>query len=271
MNPVFQNINFNNFANNDIDFISMINSPIRVKSHLHPLVYCFTKIRGKFIVSGNHPSWNCNMCNNEFSIDVPSFYCTFCDYDLCAKCFGNNKINDVKFYKHNPNQNMAIQNLNNAETYKWQIQLPCHIHGLVLIEKVNKNFMWSCNLCQTKCGSNLLFFYCSLCDFYLCQKCAKNQNGNNNNNINNNNKSISFLFKYKSKEISANIPYGTPFCDGIKYIALDNQLFLSDYDFYYNGFKISKFDKRKVEEIFNPNQINTVIVQGNYSNNQIFG
>ena len=43
----------------------------------------------------NHPlkiirrhlcGWLCNSCGVEGTKDIPSYHCTFCDYDLCINC-----------------------------------------------------------------------------------------------------------------------------------------------------------------------------------------
>ena len=52
------------------------NSYILLPSHKHKL-----KIIRRFI-----SNWFCNECMKEYSINVPSYCCTLCDYDICYYC-----------------------------------------------------------------------------------------------------------------------------------------------------------------------------------------
>jgi hypothetical protein len=72
--------------------ISLINIPILIKNHEHPLLFCITKRTGE---------WLCNKCHSNFKCDIPSFYCTYCNYDLCQKCLGKKKLNQIKKYNEN--------------------------------------------------------------------------------------------------------------------------------------------------------------------------
>ena len=70
---------------------TIIDSSVLIKSiHAHPLIQCITKKRPIFCWS-----WTCNKCDQRFEYSEPSFYCTFCDYDLCQKCFAEYKVNDI--------------------------------------------------------------------------------------------------------------------------------------------------------------------------------
>ena len=40
--------------------------------------------------------WRCNLCKKVYNNDVPTYYCTKCDYDVCKKCM--KKISDEKKY-----------------------------------------------------------------------------------------------------------------------------------------------------------------------------
>ena len=67
---------------NKLNILSLINLPIVVPYHSqHPLISCFTPVRAE-----NSPGWKCNVCNFKNSFNVPTFYCTACDFDLCQKC-----------------------------------------------------------------------------------------------------------------------------------------------------------------------------------------
>ena len=80
MNPNNGPININ-MKNNRNSLISKINNSIMVPKHPHPLYSCFTPER-----SQQSQFWTCNNCFCKYTFQVPSFYCTACDYDMCQKC-----------------------------------------------------------------------------------------------------------------------------------------------------------------------------------------
>ena len=68
----------NNNPNYNNDIYSFINCLILINAHNHPLKLCYPLERKNY---GN--GWTCNKCFCNFSYEYPSFYCTFCDFDLC--------------------------------------------------------------------------------------------------------------------------------------------------------------------------------------------
>ena len=154
----------NNDINNDI--ISLLNFPILIKTHEHPLILCSTK---------RAEGWSCDVCSSSFKSYQPSFYCTFCDYDLCKNCLGNLRINEIKKYK------VYLSNFRNVKSFpktifNWQIQFPKHIHLLSSIKKTN-NCCWFCDDCKKEYNNNFFSYYCSLCDYDICEECYnKNKN-----------------------------------------------------------------------------------------------
>ena len=160
----------------DYPFLSYINQSIKIDYHEHPLIFCTTPERCK-----QGSSWTCNKCFLNYSYDTPSFYCTFCDFDLCQNCLSKYKLNQINLYEKNINSNIPQKSNNN---FQWQKMSPHHIHLLTLIQKRNKNFSWKCDICSHNYGNINLSFYCSLCDYYICPNCFL-INSNSNNNINN--------------------------------------------------------------------------------------
>ena len=57
------------------------NYVINYREHKHRLVYCRTKR-----TSNNISVWNCDKCKKSFNEKKWTFYCTKCDFDLCANC-----------------------------------------------------------------------------------------------------------------------------------------------------------------------------------------
>ena len=130
--------------------------------HNHPLIYCR---------SSRHTNdlnfWCCNECKLNFTNRIWSFYCTYCDFDLCLICAK----------KHVPEDDL----LNGCG-----IKINEHEHTLIYLIS-NKN--WNCNICSTSYNLNNAKFYCSICDFNLCNNCkVKINNENKNLYLNSNSK-----------------------------------------------------------------------------------
>ena len=103
---------------------------------------------------------------------------------MCESCLLNNKLSDKKLYNYNSN---LFNNINNSlQPFQWTILFPCHNHYLTLIKKINENYCWTCDFCEQTYGNNESFYYCSLCNFHLCQNCVIRWKSKNmlNNNIN---------------------------------------------------------------------------------------
>ena len=129
------NINFES-----MNLIEFINLSILINNHPHPLLYCNTLDRSNF-----GTNWTCNVCFLNYTYDHPSFYCTFCDYDMCKNCIGNLKINDIKFYDFCKNKsNIHFPSNGN---FKWATKYNNHEHFLTKIKRKNDKFSWFCNLC----------------------------------------------------------------------------------------------------------------------------
>ena len=120
-------------------------------------------------------------CGGVYDYTRPTFYCIFCDADMCEKCLLQHKLSDIILYDYRFN---AFNDFQPDKTYDWQTKFPFHYHSLTLILKFNKNFFWICNSCGKNYGNNESLYYCSLCNFHLCKNCAFQ--GVNSNNMQNN-------------------------------------------------------------------------------------
>ena len=174
-----QNQNFNimnNSLNNQNSLLSLINSSVLVPEHSHPLIYCNTIDRGNI-----GTTWRCNLCGGVSDYTGPSFYCMFCEVDMCEKCLLKHKLSDIILYDYRYN---TFNDFQPDKTFDWQTKFPFHNHSLTLILKFNKNFFWICNSCGKNYGNNESLYYCSLCNFHLCKNCVFQ--GVNSNNMQNN-------------------------------------------------------------------------------------
>ena len=169
-------MNFNNNTdNNKMSLLSLLNSSILVQNHAHPLIYCYTLDRAKF-----GKSWRCNKCGSNYLHDKPSFYCVFCDFDVCELCIFQLKLCDIILYDYN--YNLFNQTPNNQnQIFNWQMSFNFHNHLLTLIKKTNYNYKWGCNGCNQIYNNSESFYYCNLCNFHLCPYCMNKWKNNNNN------------------------------------------------------------------------------------------
>ena len=151
----------------DYDITLFINYPILVDAHEHPLLLCTCQRSSDF-----DNDWDCNECDSSFSLNTPSFYCTYCDFDLCKECLGNYKLNQVKplneYLIDYENQLNDLDEL----SFPWQMKFPIHPHSLSLIKKINNKSKWKCQICGKFYKKNIdVLYYCSLCDYNICYRC----------------------------------------------------------------------------------------------------
>ena len=162
--------------------ISRINSSIMIKFHQHPLYSCFSPLR-----ANSSQFWTCNLCGSKYNYTVPSFYCTACDYDLCQKCLIQCQLYEIIMYDYSKNEFLNFTMTQNDGNYN----LSVHNHRLALIKieiyDPNNKYYIHCKACKGNIKNTDQFYYCSLCNFYLCEKCFIPDQNNNNNNQNFNN------------------------------------------------------------------------------------
>ena len=116
--------------------------------HFHYLTKCITGRLGYF----------CDCCSKLSNLS--SYYCSVCDFDLC----GENCIN-IYEDKNNKNPNSSWPD---------SIKSPSHNHPLILIKEfINRRTnKYKCYSCLKKLYLNERVFYCTQCDFILCQRCS---------------------------------------------------------------------------------------------------
>ena len=183
--------NNNNKRPNKYLLINKIRDPIIIDFHAHPLYCCFTIERRAF-----SEFWTCKNCGNNYSFDIPSFYCTYCDYDLCQNCLMGLPLGKIKFADEKCNFKVYVNK--NHPNYRPNF----HQHPLALV-KLEEYFYNDKNIIRCKrvpgfdnngkkIGNEEIqlnkdsFYLCSLCNYYICKDCFQNCNQNFNNKINNN-------------------------------------------------------------------------------------
>ena len=167
-NPSLNEINFNDRSN----ILSLINLPIVVPYHdNHPLINCKTPGRYK----GNN-YWKCNNCSTNYTYNVPTFYCTACDFDLCQKCLLSLNAFMIAIYNYSKSNIYMNQQFKNVEYYKKNL----HIHPIVRIlrEPTYTEVPLKCNMCLKDIQRDEEFYFCSLCNYCICMNCYGMNNVN---------------------------------------------------------------------------------------------
>ena len=147
----------------DNKLLLIINKPIKIDIHNHPLIFCLTPERAK---CGS--SWICNKCLSSYNYENASFYCISCDFDVCENCLANYKLNEVNLYNFNNN---LINSPNLDNNFKWLTKLPLHAHFLTLVKRKSYNYSWKCENCSKAYNEKDSSYYCSLCDYNICKNC----------------------------------------------------------------------------------------------------
>ena len=150
--------------------------PILIPHHPHPLIHCYHEKEKEF--SCNNPDCKKN--------EGDSFRCTFCNYDICDKCFEEIELYKIIFYDEK-----KVKNKNPPSTGQdfgglgWK-NFSYHQHAMPTI--VKKELIWCCSNCEKlyKTSNDIQneeakdyivcdkYYYCSLCNYSLCLDCAKN-------------------------------------------------------------------------------------------------
>lgn len=132
-----------------------INTPLHPYSN-HNLFLCETE---RFFGDG----YLCNRCRKEFKNTIPSYYCTRCDFDICDNCI-KEKIME---------ENSKIGEYDNEGDF-WQFKSQYHIHPLTYLTLKN-DLLWTCDKCKLEIDNDDFFYFCSECEYYLCEDCKQKE------------------------------------------------------------------------------------------------
>ena len=247
--------------------ISRINSSIMIKFHQHPLYSCFSPLR-----ANSSQFWTCNYCGSKYNYTVPSFYCTACDYDLCQKCLIQCQLYEIIMYDYSKNEFLNFTMTQNDGNYN----LSVHNHRLALIKieiyDPNNKYYIHCKACKGNIKNTDQFYYCSLCNFYLCEKCFIPDQNNNNNNQNFNNLPFNGFpncnnnvnnQNYNNNAINNNNYNNTPINNN------NNQRNNNNYNNNNNQRNNNNYNNQMNNNNFNNYNNNNQMNNNNYNNNQM--
>ncbi len=128
---------------------------VGVKEHSDRLTYCLTDF-----------DWKCNVCNNIFKKNIPKYYCSVCDYNMCEECLKKGGYNIKKELPKSIPTNLI-------KTEKF-IQTDYHEHRLAYCRTSRRLLIyggWICDNCRESFNNETWSFYCTKCDFDLCRQC----------------------------------------------------------------------------------------------------
>ena len=116
------------------------------KIHPHALVKCITP---------NRLGWRCDRCDKSFDNREYSLYCTLCDFDYC---------NDNCTHK-------CCRDMTPHFSKGFQFKTLQHEHPLVKVKIHERNNHLKCFSCLKQIPKEKRLYYCTKCDFRLCEKC----------------------------------------------------------------------------------------------------
>ena len=120
----------------------------------------------QLVVTMANCNWNCDECYFKYCKNIPSMYCSVCNYNFCGECLiekGYNRI--ISFPK-----DIVFSYKNVKDIIK---KSESHEHQLVYCVTMRSTDFngWRCNVCRKVFSSEVWSFYCTLCDFDQCCEC----------------------------------------------------------------------------------------------------
>ena len=111
----------------------------------------------------------CNGCGFKYSYNVPTFYCTACDFDLWQRCLLCLSAFMIAIYNYNMSSLIESTQFINISHYHDDK----HKQPIVKIvrEQTYAEIHLRCNLCEKNLQKTEQFHYCSLCNYCICMNC----------------------------------------------------------------------------------------------------
>ena len=147
-----QELNEEEFLNLNVRRSGPFEGQIMKSTHSHALTKCITP---------NRRGWICDHCNKHFDNRRYSFYCSECDFDFCSENCSN------------PNQKCREREPHYDEAF--QFKSLQHKDPLVKMKILGRNQHFKCFSCLKNIPLENTIYYCTRCDFRLCQDCQINE------------------------------------------------------------------------------------------------
>jgi hypothetical protein len=171
-----------NIKSDPFSLLNKIIGSIILDEHPHPLYSCFNIQKKKY-----SQYWTCGNCGNNYGFDIPSFICTHCDYSFCQNCLMQYPLYKIRLYDYSQKENFQVEI--NQNNFNFRGDLHSHYLSLIQMEDYNysnKNSVIHCRKCKGNVKVTEAFYYCSLCNYYICTKCFDNSKPKPNFNSNKN-------------------------------------------------------------------------------------
>jgi hypothetical protein len=160
-NAIYESIRFNNSSNTEKN--KEIQKDIENKESNNNKEELSIFHNHKLILLYSNSHWICNNCKKSNTEEEPKYYCSLCDYNICPKCIGDEKIYFLEKFCHEQKK---------LKTFNF----PFHEHNLIYCRtsrSKERETKWTCDRCNKSYGNKIWSFFCTYCDYDLCLKCSK--------------------------------------------------------------------------------------------------
>lgn len=143
-----QEINENELINITVRREGPFLGQIKKDTHIHALSKCITPYRN---------GWICDQCGKYYNTNINTFYCSVCDFDFC----GLNCEKPNSTWRERPEHYYPQYHFKSLQ----------HNHPLICLKLLDRNNHLKCFSCLQNISPENKLFYCTKCDFRLCEKC----------------------------------------------------------------------------------------------------
>ena len=151
-----QEINEDELVNINVLKKGPFKGQLKKSTHPHALTKCITPYRN---------GWICDQCGKYFNTTISSFYCSVCDFDFCSE----NCVKPNSTWRERPEHYYPQYHFKSLQ----------HNHPLICVKLLDRNNNLKCFSCLQNILPENKIFYCTKCDFRLCEKCQINEKSGN--------------------------------------------------------------------------------------------